>query len=80
MRETGGGAEQALARAEQGLAAVLRAVETGADLDGLRLAVSHALGTTSSSLFAEGEARPAGAASRTGTPARSACRSSWATR
>ncbi|HEY2690389.1 MAG TPA: helix-turn-helix domain-containing protein [Streptosporangiaceae bacterium] len=67
MRETGGGAEQALARAEQGLAAVLRAVETGADLDGLRLAVSHALGTgVELRLFAEGEARPAGAASANG--------------
>jgi sugar diacid utilization regulator len=45
MREVGGGAERALARAEQGLAAALHAAETGADLEGLRAAVSRALGT-----------------------------------
>jgi sugar diacid utilization regulator len=45
LREIGGTAEQALGRAEQGLAAVLRAQEAGADLDGLRRAVSAALGT-----------------------------------
>ena len=44
MRETGGGAGRALARAEQGLAAVLGAAESGADAEGLRLAVSQALG------------------------------------
>jgi len=44
MQETGGGAERALARAEQGLAAVLGATETGADLEGLRASVSRALG------------------------------------
>jgi sugar diacid utilization regulator len=45
VRETGGGADRALGRAEQGLAAVLRAEESGADLDGLRESVSRALGT-----------------------------------
>jgi len=45
MQETGGGAERALARAEQGLAAVLHAAETGADLESLRASVSRALGT-----------------------------------
>jgi sugar diacid utilization regulator len=44
MQETGGGAERALARAEQGLAAVLHAAETGADTEGLRASVSRALG------------------------------------
>src|SRR3984885_14126544 len=43
-QETGGGAERALARAEQGLAAVLGATETGTDLEGLRASVSRALG------------------------------------
>src|SRR6266498_974557 len=46
VRETGGGADRALGRAEQGLEAVLRAEESGADLDGLRACVSSALGTT----------------------------------
>jgi DNA-binding PucR family transcriptional regulator len=45
MREIGGGPERVLGRAEQGLEAVLRAQETGADLDTLRAAVSQALGT-----------------------------------
>ncbi len=45
VRETGGGADRALGRAEQGLEAVLRAEESGADLDGLRDCVSRALGT-----------------------------------
>ena len=45
VRETGGGADRALGRAEQGLAAVLRAEESGADLGGLRESVSRALGT-----------------------------------
>ena len=45
IREIGGGAERALGRAQQGLDAVLRAEAAGADLDGLRDAVSHALGT-----------------------------------
>jgi sugar diacid utilization regulator len=45
VRETGGGADRALGRAEQGLAAVLRAEESGVDLDGLRESVSRALGT-----------------------------------
>jgi sugar diacid utilization regulator len=45
MREIGGGAERVLGRAEQGLEAVLRAEEAGADLDALRASVSQALGT-----------------------------------
>jgi sugar diacid utilization regulator len=45
IREIGGGAERALGRAQQGLEAVLRAESAGADLDGLREAVSQALGT-----------------------------------
>jgi sugar diacid utilization regulator len=63
MRETGGGAERALARAEQGLAAVLGAAESGADTEGLRVAVSQALGIpVEVRLLADGEAaagRPA---------------------
>jgi sugar diacid utilization regulator len=60
LRETGGGAERALARAEQGLAAVLRTAETGADaaerVESLRAAVSQALGTdVELRLFADGE-------------------------
>jgi sugar diacid utilization regulator len=43
--EIGGGAERALGRAQQGLEAVLRAEAAGTDLDGLRAAVSQALGT-----------------------------------
>lgn len=46
MREIGGGAEQVLGRAEQGLAAVLQAEEAGADIDGFCTAVSQALGIT----------------------------------
>ncbi len=45
LREIGGTAERALGRAEQGLAAVLRAQAAGADTEGLRRAVSTALGT-----------------------------------
>jgi sugar diacid utilization regulator len=45
IREIGGGAQRALGLAEQGLEAVLRAQEAGTDLEGLRSAVSHALGT-----------------------------------
>jgi sugar diacid utilization regulator len=45
IREIGGGAERALGRAQEGLEAVLRAESAGADLDGLREAVSEALGT-----------------------------------
>jgi len=45
VREAGGGAERALGRAEQGLEAVLRAEEAGADLDELRDCVGRALGT-----------------------------------
>jgi sugar diacid utilization regulator len=45
VREIGGGAERALGRAQEGLEAVLRAESDGADLDGLRVAVSEALGT-----------------------------------
>jgi sugar diacid utilization regulator len=45
VREIGGGAERALGRAQQGLEAVLRAESDGAGLDGLRSAVSQALGT-----------------------------------
>jgi sugar diacid utilization regulator len=63
MRETGGGAGRALARAEQGLAAVLGAAESGADAEGLRLAVGQALGIpVELRLSADGEAvsrRPA---------------------
>src|SRR5512146_529611 len=44
IRETGGPADRALGRAEQGLAAVLAAEESGADLDTLRDRVSQALG------------------------------------
>ena len=44
IRETGGPADQALGRAEQGLAAVLAAEGAGADLDTLRDDVSRALG------------------------------------
>ena len=44
IRETGGPADRALGRAEQGLAAVLAAEESGADLDTLRDQVSQALG------------------------------------
>jgi sugar diacid utilization regulator len=44
-REIGGGAGRALGLAEQGLEAVLRAEEDGADLDGLRTGVSRALGS-----------------------------------
>jgi sugar diacid utilization regulator len=46
MREIGGGAERALGRAQQGLDAVLRAEQDGADLDKLCDMVSQALGTT----------------------------------
>src|SRR5262249_9076286 len=45
MREIGGGAERALGRAQQGLDAVLRAEQDGADLDKLCETVSQALGT-----------------------------------
>jgi sugar diacid utilization regulator len=45
MREIGGGAERALGRAQQGLAAVARAEQSGADLERLRAWVSEALGT-----------------------------------
>jgi sugar diacid utilization regulator len=45
VREIGGGAERALGRAQEGLEAVLRAESAGADLEGLRAAVSEALGT-----------------------------------
>src|SRR5215470_5250583 len=44
IRETGGPADRALGRAEQGLAAVLAAEESGADLDTLRDQVGQALG------------------------------------
>jgi sugar diacid utilization regulator len=44
VREIGGGAEQALARADQGLTAVLRADSSGFDLEGLRAAIARALG------------------------------------
>jgi sugar diacid utilization regulator len=44
-REIGGGAESVLGRAQQGLEAVLRAGEDGADLDSLCASVSRALGT-----------------------------------
>jgi sugar diacid utilization regulator len=45
IREIGGGAERALGRAQQGLDAVLRAEQDGADLDKLCATVSQALGT-----------------------------------
>lgn len=45
LREIGGGADLALGRAQQGLDAVLHAEAAGASLDGLREAVSRALGT-----------------------------------
>jgi sugar diacid utilization regulator len=45
VREIGGGAQRALGRAQQGLEAVLEAEAAGADLEGLRAAVSKALGT-----------------------------------
>jgi sugar diacid utilization regulator len=45
VREIGGGAELALGRAQQGLEAVLRAEAAGAGIEGLRAAVSQALGT-----------------------------------
>src|SRR5215475_12612692 len=44
-REIGGGAERALGRAQQGLDAVLRAEQDGADLDKLCATVGQALGT-----------------------------------
>src|SRR5215470_7899225 len=44
IRETGGPADRALGRAEQGLAVVLAAEESGADLDTLRDRVGWALG------------------------------------
>src|SRR5438477_6758394 len=46
MREIGGGAERALGRAQQGLDAVLRVEQDGADLEKLCDTVSQALGTT----------------------------------
>jgi sugar diacid utilization regulator len=45
MREIGGGAERALGRAEQGLAAVLAAESAGGGVEELRAAVAQALGT-----------------------------------
>jgi sugar diacid utilization regulator len=45
VREIGGGAQRALGRAQQGLEAVLQAEAAGVDLEGLRAAVSKALGT-----------------------------------
>jgi len=45
LREIGGDAGRALGLAEQGLEAVLRAEEDGADLDELRACVSRALGS-----------------------------------
>ena len=45
IREIGGGAERALGRAEQGLAAVLAAESAGCDVEELRAAVAQALGT-----------------------------------
>jgi sugar diacid utilization regulator len=60
MREVGGSAEVALARAEAGVAAVARAEQQGASLDALRQAVSEALGTPVE--FNPPEAGDAGAA------------------
>jgi sugar diacid utilization regulator len=45
VREIGGGAERALGRAEQGLAAVLAAESAGDGVEELRAAVAQALGT-----------------------------------
>src|SRR5215831_756838 len=45
IREIGGGAERALGRAEQGLAAVLAAESAGGSVEELRAAVAEALGT-----------------------------------
>jgi sugar diacid utilization regulator len=45
IREIGGGAERALGRAEQGLAAVLAAESAGSGVEELRAAVAQALGT-----------------------------------
>src|SRR6516225_3977225 len=45
IREIGGGAERALGRAEQGLAAVLAAESAGGGVEELRAAVAAALGT-----------------------------------
>ena len=45
IREIGGGAERALGRAEQGLAAVLSAESAGGGVEELRAAVAQALGT-----------------------------------
>jgi sugar diacid utilization regulator len=45
MHEIGGGAQQALGRAAEGLAAVLHAEHSGADVERLRADVSQALGT-----------------------------------
>ena len=45
IREIGGGAELALGRAEQGLAAVLAAESAGSGVEELRAAVAEALGT-----------------------------------
>src|SRR5690349_16399906 len=45
IREIGGGAELALGRAEQGLAAVLAAESAGGGVEELRAAVAEALGT-----------------------------------
>jgi sugar diacid utilization regulator len=45
IREIGGGAERALGRAEQGLAAVLAAESAGGGVEELRAAVAKALGT-----------------------------------
>ena len=45
IREIGGGAERALGRAEQGLAAVLAAESAGGGVEELRAAVAQALGT-----------------------------------
>ncbi len=68
MQETGGGAERALARAEQGLAAVLRAAETGADLEGLRASVSRALGAEVVARLYPDDGRRQRADDSTGTP------------
>jgi len=61
-REIGGGAERALGLADEGLRAVLGAESAGADLDGLRAAVSRALGTPVEFHPHSGAAPPNGAA------------------
>jgi sugar diacid utilization regulator len=70
MQETGGGAERALARAEQGLAAVLDAAETGTGLESLRASVSRALGIDVEARLYADDDRDRGAEDGPGAPFR----------